>query len=92
MGIPREEAKDNFIIASYSAARKTHIQVPINPTKPDLKSNANIKENLSSQLLYFLSDLKIQEALARNENQSKDADIINRWFIDFENILLKFLI
>ena len=35
----------------------------------------------------FLSDLKIQEALARNENQINDADEINKWFVDFTGIL-----
>ncbi len=77
----------NFIVASYQAARKTKIQIPVNPTKPDLYSHANIRENLTSQLLYFLSDLKIQEALARNEKQLEDANLINQWFINFENIL-----
>lgn len=31
--------------------------------------------------------MKIQEALARNENQINDADEINKWFIDFTEIL-----
>ena len=34
--------------------------------------------NLTSQLLNFLSDLKIQEALARNENMNGDADDIKK--------------
>ena len=34
-----------------------------------------------------MSDLKIQEALARNEKQFKDADDINAWFVSFENLL-----
>lgn len=31
--------------------------------------------------------MKIQEALARNENQINDADEINKWFVDFTGIL-----
>ncbi|MDE6768109.1 MAG: AAA family ATPase, partial [Muribaculaceae bacterium] len=79
--------RGDFIVAYYSAARKTTIQVPVNPTKPDLYSYTGIRENLTSQLLYFLSDLKIQEALARNENQIQDAERINQWLRKFENIL-----
>ncbi len=82
-----EYEKNDFIIAFYQAARKTTIQVPVNPTKPNLTSPSNMKENLTSQLLYFLSDLKIQEALARNEGQMEDAEKINQWFLNFEKIL-----
>lgn len=79
-----------FIIAFYQAARKTDIIEPKNPTKPQLSVRGNAKDNLTSQLLNFLSDLKIQEALARNENLVADADKIKAWFKNFENILSKF--
>ena len=42
---------------------------------------------MTNQLLNFLSDLKIQEALARNEQQITDADKIKDWFANFEGIL-----
>ncbi|MFV0268192.1 MAG: AAA family ATPase [Draconibacterium sp.] len=35
----------------------------------------------------FIVDLKIQEALARNENHLDDADRIKLWFEDFTNML-----
>ena len=41
-------------------------------------------------MLNFLSDLKIQEALARNENLVSDADEIKAWFENFESILSRF--
>lgn len=85
--IVSEYYKKRFIIAYYPAARKTAMKVPMNPTKPDLYSATGIRDNLTSQLLYFLSDLKIQEALARNENQIEDAERINRWLVNFEDIL-----
>ena len=47
----------------------------------------DVKETATSQFLNFLSDLKIQEALARNEKQTKDADEISVWFKDFEGML-----
>lgn len=77
----------NFLIAYYKANRKTEFTVPVSPTKPELQSSPSIRKNVATLLLLFLSDLKIQEALARNENQLKDADQIQKWFIDFEKIL-----
>ena len=60
---------------------------PRNPTKPVLANHAPIRKTSTNQFLNFLSDLKIQEALARNENQINDADEINKWFVDFTGIL-----
>lgn len=80
----------DFIIAFYQAARKTEIIEPKNPTKPSLSIKGKTTINLTSQLLNFLSDLKIQEALARNENQIVDADRIKTWFENFERILSNF--
>lgn len=85
-----EHQEGNFIIAFYQAARKTHIIETKNPTKPDLNIRGKAQLNLTSQLLNFLSDLKIQEALARNENLVSDADRIRAWFENFESILSRF--
>ena len=77
----------DFIIAFYQAARKTNIIEPKNPTKPSLAIRGDAKTNLTSQLLNFLSDLKIQEALARNEGKIEDADYIKHWLERFVSIL-----
>ncbi len=79
--------KGEFIIAFYQAARKPQMKEPKNPTKPVYNKNGNVKDTATSQFLNFLSDLKIQEALARNEKQTKDADDINAWFEDFESLM-----
>lgn len=79
--------KGDFIMAFYEAARKVKMDEPRNPTKPVLANHAPIRKTSTDQFLNFLSDLKIQEALARNENQIKDADEINKWFVDFTGIL-----
>ena len=60
---------------------------PKSPTKPVYYTNIEVKTTITSQFLNFLSDLKIQEALARNENQMEDAEEINQWFIDFGGLL-----
>lgn len=77
----------NFIITSYKAFRKPEMKEPKNPTKPVYNKKGDAKATVTTQFLNFLSDLKIQEALARNEKQIKDADEISFWFVDFETLL-----
>ena len=79
------DVKD-FVVAYYSADRKVKMSEPKYPTKPVFRYKS-IEDSASSQFLNFLSDLKIQEALARNEKQFDDADEINAWFADFEKLL-----
>jgi ATPase len=81
--------KGNFIIAFYQANRKVVINEPLNPTKPAIKEVWSTKEMATKEFLNFLSDLKIQEALARNEKLNHEADLINTWFVDFEKLLKK---
>ena len=77
----------DFIYAFYPAERKPQMLEPNNPLKPNLPKNRKVKDVLTNQFLFFLSDLKVQEALARNENQYADADNIRAWFENFEEIL-----
>ena len=86
-GFISDYQENNFIIAFYQAARKTEILEPKNPTKPSLSVRGDAKVNLTNQLLNFLSDLKIQEALARNEGKIEDADNIKQWIDRFVSIL-----
>ena len=79
--------KGEFVIAFYQADRKVKMSEPKNPTKPVYNKKGDVKDTATSQFLNFLSDLKIQEALALNEKQTKDADEINVWFEDFEGML-----
>ena len=79
--------KNEFIISFYGAGRLTKMSEPKNPTKPNLKIEGKAELSLTNQFLYFLSDLKVQEALARNEQQYADADGIKQWFDEFEQLL-----
>jgi len=80
--------ENNFVFAFYEAARKTEIIESKNPTKPTFSTGLAIKkDNNVSQFLNFLVDLKVQEALARNEKMHKDADLISYWFENFEKLL-----
>lgn len=76
-----------FICAMYAASREVRMSEPLSPTKPMLSNQWLINQSVSDQFLNFLSDLKIQEALARNEHQTEDADRINDWFVSFEALL-----
>lgn len=79
--------KDKFVIAFYQADRKIRMDENKNPTKPTINRRGGVKDTSTSQFLNFLSDLKIQEALARNENQIEDANNIRAWFDEFEVLL-----
>lgn len=79
--------EDNFLIVFYQASRMVSMLEPKNPTKPQYKKQGGVKETATAQFLNFLSDLKIQEALARNEKQIKDAERIELWFDGFESLL-----
>ena len=79
--------KNEFIISFYGAGRLAKMNEPKNPTKPNLKVVDRAEVSLTNQFLYFLSDLKIQEALARNEEQFDDANEIKLWFDNFEQLL-----
>ena len=88
--IIRNPIQKNFIIAFYEAHRTIRkLEENNTPTKPFLNKRWKVKEISTKELLNFLSDLKIQEALARNEKLETDAEQINEWFIAFENLLGK---
>jgi len=86
--VSRKIQDKDFLLAYYSATRKTKVDVLISPTKPNLVPANDLKESKIGEFLKFLVDLKIQEALARNEDQEKEADQIKTWFENF-TVLLK---
>ena len=84
----RKYQDGNFIIAFYEAHRTIKkLQEPKTPTKPELQDKWGIKQTSTQEFLNFLADLKIQEALARNEKLERDANQIREWFVNFEKLL-----
>ena len=77
----------DFLFAFYAANRKTNVAIPKNPTKPNLNPVTDLKESKQGEFVKFLVDLKIQEALARNENELTPADKIKEWFDSFDELL-----
>lgn len=82
-----EYQSGHFLVVFYQADRKVTMNEPTNPTKPDMRARWGTKEYATREFLNFLSDLKIQAALAKNEHLDDDADRIDQWFEDFEGIL-----
>lgn len=76
----------NFILACYTDFRQPKFVEIKNPEKPNL-SYKNIDDSKVDQFLRFMADLKIQQALAKNEGLTNDAAQIEDWFISFESIL-----
>lgn len=81
--------EQDFLLSFYSATRKIDVSIPVNPEKPNLEPISNIKESKIREFLKFLVDLKVQEALARNENQNEAANEIKTWFESFTDLLQK---
>lgn len=79
----------NFVFAYYPARRSPNFEEPQSPTKPEINTKAALGDRATSQFLNFLSDLKIQGALAQNEGQEDDANHIKEWFENFKEILCK---
>lgn len=77
----------DFIISYYSAHRNIMLNEVTTPTKPTLNIASSVKESATNQFLNFLVDLKFQEVFAKSENQEEDVKRINKWFVDFENLL-----
>ena len=78
---------NNLILAFYSADRKVNLKEPKNPIKPELRKDLKVQESSTDQFLYFLVDMKIQEALFRNENQLEEANRLGKWFDNFQELM-----
>ncbi|MCQ2300718.1 MAG: AAA family ATPase [Bacteroidales bacterium] len=83
--IPFLYNEQKFVIAYYSDFRQSRFVAPTNPEKPNLKFK--IRDNKVNEFLKFLVDLKVQQALARNEGNIVDAEDIEGWFTTFVCIL-----
>ena len=80
---------NNLLLAFYTADRKVSLKEPKNPQKPDIRRHMNIQETSTDQLLIFLVDLKIQEALLRNEREQDEANRLGKWFENFQELMRK---
>lgn len=79
--------KGEFVIAYYKAERVLQTAVPQHVEKIELKDKYAITESPRNLFVKYLLDLKVTEALARNNNNYAKADSIHQWFSKFQDLL-----
>lgn len=81
--------KGDFILAYYKAERIFQADVSNHIEKVELQDKYSITETPRQVFVKYLADLKVTEALARNNGKNDKADSIKRWFDSFTNLLRK---
>ena len=79
--------KGQFILAYYKAERIFKAEVPKHFEKVNLKDHYLINESPRQLFVKYLLDLKVTEALSRNNGKNDKADSIKHWFVKFEDLL-----
>lgn len=79
--------KEHYIVAYYKADRIFHAELPEHVEKVRLKDHYGLTEFPRNEFVKYLLDLKVTEALARNNNKAEKADEIHVWFAELENLL-----
>ena len=79
--------QDQFIIVYHNAHRKLQVEVPKSIKVPTITKKTDITSTNTKQLLYFLTHNKIQELLAKGENNSDIYLSASQWFSSFEDLL-----
>lgn len=81
--------KYHYILACYRADRIFQTIQPRHVEKIQLKDDYEMEEFPRIEFVKYLLDLKVTEALARNNNRSEKADEIQAWFEKLEHLLRK---
>ena len=81
--------KGEFILAYYKAERIFQADVSNHIEKVELQDKYSITETPRQVFVKYLADLKVTEALARNNGKTEKADRIKQWFDSFTNLLRK---
>lgn len=80
-----------FVIAYFSADRKTTIIRPTGVENIQLADRYSVDDDPGRILLKYMVHLKTQQSYARNENDIENAERIQKWFDRFENALKQLL-
>jgi len=81
--------KGEFILAYYKAERIFRADTSKHIEKVELKDKYTIKEIPREGFIKYLVDIKVTEALARNNGKIEKANAIGRWFDNFTALLRK---
>lgn len=85
--IPELAEKHHYILAYYEADRMFCAEQPKHVEKVELKDYYELTEFPRIDFVKYLLDLKMTEALARNNNKIQKADKIKDWFAELEQML-----
>ncbi len=85
--IPELAEKHHYILAYYEADRMFCAEQPKHVEKVQLKDYYELTEFPRIDFVKYLLDLKMTEALARNNNKIQKADEIKDWFAELEQML-----
>ena len=80
-------AEGNFILAYFTANRKTNILMAKGVEDVKFQKNYDISTDPTENFVKYMVHLKTQQAYARQENDSKVEKNIQSWFDRFENAL-----
>lgn len=81
--------KYHYVLAYYRADRIFQAVQPRHVEKVQLKDDYGLTEFPRNEFVKYLLDLKMTEALARNNNRIEKADGIKQWFDELEKLLKK---
>ena len=79
----------HYILAYYKADRVFQTILPKHVEKVQLRDDYGLMESPRNEFVKYLLDLKMTEALARNNNKVEKADGIKLWFEELEKLLKK---
>ena len=79
--------KGTFILAYYKDKRVFQAEAPEHVEKIKLKDRYHITEAPGRLFIKYLLDMKVTEALARNNGNTEKADKIKEWFLNFERLM-----
>ncbi len=79
--------KYHYVLAYYKAERVFRAEQPRHVEKVRLKDSYGIEEEPRNEFVKYLLDLKMTEALARNNGKAEKADEITVWFQKLEELL-----
>ena len=78
--------RSSFVVAYYSDYRQSQFKEVVNPEKPVLDIDS-LDKSVSDQFLRFLVDQKVQQALAKTNDDDEQVRVIQDWFASFEELL-----
>lgn len=76
-----------YIIAYFDAKRLNQMNTPTGINKVEIRDVYGIEEKASSAFIQYIVNLKADRSFARDDNDTKTIEEIDRWFEKFEGSL-----